>query len=127
MYLGKRHEYELMLSRDLTEAELSERVQAKDEVVKRLVELYDQGVPFFSKDVFRNVLDQLQHCRANPSLPSGVEAHTISIPAVNGTVVEFELETGSVKPRYGGTELVVYVLYSSPFLFLPSCPRLRPV
>ncbi|KAK3902844.1 hypothetical protein C8A05DRAFT_15143 [Staphylotrichum tortipilum] len=85
-YRGKAWELE-----DLRGTELAAKKRFKEESAKRLRELYDQGVPFFSKAVFRHVLDQLNHCRANPDPPS---PHIISIPTLNDSAVECELETG---------------------------------
>jgi hypothetical protein len=115
-------------TRHLTTAE---RVQARDEATKRLRELYDQGVRFFSKDVFQQVVEKLERCRADSSHSDGAKPHTISIPAVDGTEVVFQLATGSVKPCYPhmeleNAELVVYVILLTslpfPLLFLSAGP-----
>ncbi|KAK4121907.1 hypothetical protein N657DRAFT_647404 [Parathielavia appendiculata] len=94
--------------RSLMETEL---MQARDEVKKRIHELYEQGVPFFSKKVFQHALEQIEHCRNAPTPPNGAKAPIISMPTVDGRVVEYVLETGSVKPyhpdEWKDTEFVV--------------------
>lgn len=97
---------------DLDGAELEAKQRLWDESAKQLRELYDQGVPFFTKAVFRNVLDQLEHCRANPRTPGHgpPNPYIISIPTMNGTTVELELETGVTMPiEDKDVELVVYI------------------
>ncbi len=42
---------------------------------ERIRQLYDQGVPIFSQVVFRNLFDQLEYCRANPTPPEGATCH----------------------------------------------------
>ncbi|KAL2020086.1 hypothetical protein VTK56DRAFT_8890 [Thermocarpiscus australiensis] len=79
----------------------------KQVIAERLRSLYEQGVPFFTKRVFREVLRQLDHCRANPRPVDDANCHIISIPAVDGTVVETKLETGRVRPLDDKTESVV--------------------
>lgn len=92
---------------DITEELVAERTQARDIAAKRLQELYDQGVPFFSKDTIRGIVGQLKRCRADPRPASGQVPRIISVPALDGTVVKNELETGEVKPKDEKTEFVV--------------------
>ncbi|KAK4102442.1 hypothetical protein N658DRAFT_523031 [Parathielavia hyrcaniae] len=78
----------------------TEREQARDEAIRRLQELYEQGVPFFSKHVFRHALEQIEDCRNGaatwPTSPDGAEARIISIPTVDGGVTNYKVEMGSV-------------------------------
>jgi hypothetical protein len=106
VYRGKslRPEY------DLTALEREARVPMRQAAFERLRELYNQGVPFFSKDVFRHVVAQLDHCRANPRAPDDAQPHVISIPAIDGTTVELELETGELMYREVDIDFIVYVL-----------------
>jgi hypothetical protein len=96
--------------RDLTDAGVAAWRRTKDERAKRLRELYDQGVPFFSKAAFRYFVDQLDRCRADPRPPPpDPNPHIISIPAIHGSVVECELEAGSARIFGGCMEFVAYV------------------
>lgn len=84
------------------------------EVTERIRSLYEQGLPFFKKSVFQDLVRQLDNCRANDP---PVEGQIISIPAVDGSVVEVELETGLVMHRIDKeTELVVYGFPIHPFI-----------
>ncbi len=86
--------------------------QARDDKVKHLQELYNQGLPFFNKKVFRKILDQLDHCRANPRQPGDANRHIITIPALDGSTIRCELETGHTSCSdypIEGTERVAYV------------------
>ncbi len=104
-------------------AEDLEREEAQA-IVDRLRLLYEQGVPFFSHRTFQEVVRQLDHCRANPRPPalarSPVDSDDsdsddqdrpiISLPAIDGTVVETRLKTGLVKTGdKKNTEFVLYV------------------
>lgn len=84
-----------------------ESVRARQDAFDRLRELYNQGVPFFSKEVFRHVVAQLDHCRANPRPPGNAEPHVISIPALDGTTVKMELETGKRMVRASDVEFIL--------------------
>ena len=64
------------------------------DTIARLKQLYDQGVPFFSKSVIRDIVTQLDDGHANPRPANGSNPHVISIPSVNGTVIKSKLETG---------------------------------
>ena len=80
--------------------------RAQDNRAKHVRELFNQGLPFFSKDVFRQILDQLEHCRANPRQAGDAEPQTISLPTLDGSTVECELETGDTSPHEEDTEFV---------------------
>lgn len=99
----------------MTEAEYSSELNGQDGnatvgneeeaqvIISRLRQLYDEGMPFFSKTVFRDTANQLDHCRANPRPFGGPDPHIISIPDLHGTVIKFALETGRVRSRYQDT------------------------
>ncbi|GAB1312677.1 hypothetical protein MFIFM68171_02887 [Madurella fahalii] len=92
---------------ELTDDPQAERERAMREVPARIRSLYEQGTPFFSKSTFRDVVAQLDHARAHPNPAGDAGCHIISIPRVDGTLAEFELETGPVKSDIPGTESVV--------------------
>ena len=96
------------------DASLDDPCQIQDKVA-RLQQLYDQGVPFFSKSVIRDLVSQLDECRANGSHPN------ISIPSINGTVIKFILETGDAECLGDSEdEDIEFVTYCFPS---PRCPR----
>jgi hypothetical protein len=107
----RRHVYSGKYADDPLRPTDTKGAQEKERAAKRLQELYDEGVPFFRKEVFRHILDQLTLCRADPRPPGGAEPHMISIMAIDGTEVEVELETGYVlhNTPFPGMELVAYV------------------
>ena len=93
-------------------------------IVDHIRPLYDQGVPFFSRGTFQEVVRQLDHCRASPCPPAlaqppvdsddpdsdGQDRPVISLPAIDGIVVQTRLKTGLVKPGdKKNTEFVLYV------------------
>lgn len=89
-------------------------------MVDRLCLLYNQGVPFFSKSTFRDIVRQLDHHRANPHHPAheiheddpdlGQDWPAISIARIDGTVAKARLKTGCVKPGdKKNTEFILYV------------------
>lgn len=102
----------------LSDDEDLERKEEAQAIAKRLRSLYEQGVPFFSKSTFREIVRQLDHCHANPCPPvhkddsdSDQDRPAISIPAIDGTVVETRLKTGLVMPGdKKNTEFVLYVM-----------------
>ncbi len=97
--------------------------KAQEDRVKHLRELFDQGVPFFSKDVFRQILEQLEHCPANPRQLGDANSQTISLPTLDGAAIECELETGDTSPHEKDTECVAYVKFQV-LKWLPSGPSL---
>ncbi|KAK4033147.1 hypothetical protein C8A01DRAFT_40402 [Parachaetomium inaequale] len=120
----RHHVYSGKCRDDLLEPTDTKGAQEKEKAVKRLQELYDEGVPFFKKEVFGHILDQLTFCRANPRPPgSSAEPHMILIIAVDGTKVEIELETGRAlqhNPAFPGMELVV----GDPYLYYRTVQHL---
>jgi hypothetical protein len=91
------------------------------DTITRLQQLYDQGVPFFSKSVIRGVVTQLDDGHANPRPANGPNPHVISIPSVNGTVNKSKLETGHAETScftISEQEDVEFVKYG----FLPPPP-----
>ncbi len=67
---------------------------------------YDAGVPFFTKDQFRDVVRQLDAITQQREQGNHDETATISITGLDGLVVQFPIDTGKVyvhyKPRNGG-------------------------
>jgi len=111
----------------LTETELAERHRLWGDVRERIRQLNDQGVPLFSKAVFRHILDQLEYCRANPQPPNSVRRPVISLPTIDGhTAVDVELETGQVQRPFGDAEPRVYCTNMLPFSVQPSLSRSLP-
>ena len=101
---------------------MAERRQLWDDSRKRIRQLYDQGVPLFSKTVFRRILDQLEYSRANPQPPDVVGHPVISLPTIDGhTTVEVELEIGHVWPQDRNVQPVVY--YTARFSFSSAIPN----
>lgn len=103
--------------------EHEESVRARENAFDRLRELYNQGMPFFSKEVFRHVVAQLDHCRANPRPPGDADPHVISIPALDGTTVKLELETGQLMVRESDVDFIVYATQRSSSRLLSSWSR----
>lgn len=68
------------------------RKVAMHDVYNRIHRLYTSHQPFFAKDVFRYILEQLDRWRAR-RFPAN---HVIFIPALDGSRVKVELETGTV-------------------------------
>lgn len=89
--------------------------------IARLQQLYDQGVPFFSKSVIRDIVTQLDDGHANPRPANSPNPHVISIPSVNGTVVKSKLETGHAETscfsvsEQEDVEFVKYGFVPSPY------------
>ncbi|KAK4038958.1 hypothetical protein C8A01DRAFT_16981 [Parachaetomium inaequale] len=112
-------------------AELDEDIEI---AVNCLRLMYEQGVPFFTLRALQDIVRQLDHHGANP--PAHTYEHdsmsdsdqdeeccpVISIPAINGTVVQTRLKTGLVKP--GETDDTEYVLYVHPHLCYRSFQHL---
>jgi len=102
----------------IDDAELDEDIEA---AVSSLRLMYEQGVPFFTLRALQDIVRQLDHHGANP--PAHTSEHdsmsdsdqdqecwpVISIPTINGTVVQARLKTGLVQP--GETDDTEYVLY----------------
>lgn len=89
-----------------------ESEKAIQDTVSRLNNLYDEGVPFFSKAVFQAIVAQLDAGRAEPRPHKGPNPHIISVPAVDGTTIKFKLETGIIESyrqeKENDTEFVAY-------------------
>jgi hypothetical protein len=110
-YTSKHERYPF----DSTDEERAETMRAMRDNATLLRSLYDRGVPFFSKQIFRGLVSQLDHGRANPRPATGAEAHVIRIPTVDESFVECELEVGRVvrlpvrdQPQSPDTEIVMY-------------------
>lgn len=58
-----------------------------------ITQLYDDGVPVFTKAALENIANQFDKCAATMAL-----GQTIRVPALNGAIVEFPLETGNPYP-----------------------------
>jgi hypothetical protein len=60
--------------------------KTKSETVSKIVALYDEGVPFFTKEAIRHVYQQLK--------AAGPECRKVSVTGVDGRVVEFSMDVG---------------------------------
>jgi hypothetical protein len=58
-----------------------------------LREKYDAGVPFFGKDIFRDISLQFEKCQHGTTL-----SQKVAITDLNGSTIEFPIETGQVYP-----------------------------
>jgi hypothetical protein len=72
---------------------LEQRGQVQIRARQFIQSKYDEGVPFFSKDIFRDVAEQLDRC-----LDSSNPEHRVSLTALDGTLVSFLIEVGRVEP-----------------------------
>jgi hypothetical protein len=84
--------------------------------------LYSQGVPFFRKSTFRDIVSQLDHYRANSRPPAheiteddsdldDQDWPAISIARIDGTLAKARLKTGLVKRGdKKNTQFILYVL-----------------
>jgi hypothetical protein len=96
-----------MLYSDDRDGEALDTAEAAS-ILEYVCSLYEQGVPFFTKHAFREIVRQVDLCRANlPTPPAEVhdddpdadhEWPFISIPAIDGTVIDRPLTIGCVKP-----------------------------
>lgn len=64
--------------------------EAREFITRR----YDEGVPFFTKAALENIVQQFDNCAGMPAH----EQRIIRVPALNGEIIEFPLETGNVYP-----------------------------
>ena len=71
----------------MTAAEKREELEAANRLIQAK---YDAGVPFFTKDVFRDVVQQLES-ESNPG-------RRVSITGLDGLAVHFPIETGTSRP-----------------------------
>ncbi|KAJ5946792.1 hypothetical protein N7454_003631 [Penicillium verhagenii] len=62
----------------------------EEEALARIDELYNAGVPWFSKDTLRSVLEQIQR--------KPTHGDQIFVKAIDGAVVEYDMKIGDVKP-----------------------------
>jgi hypothetical protein len=67
----------------------SDELKTMEETQARIDELYESGVPFFSKEVIRFVYEQ---CQRKPR-----RGEMIYVKDITGALVEFECQTGDVK------------------------------
>ncbi len=81
---------------------------------------YDAGIPFFTKDQFRDVVRQLDTITQQRKQGNHDETATISITGLDGLVVQFPIDTGKVylhhQPRDGG----VCIMYERRNLVQPA-------
>ena len=83
--------------------------QQISEVIDRLHTIYDSGSPLFTKEKLQRICEQLD----DPDKGS----RPISIEALDGTSVSYEVETGRIVPA--GTRDEEFVVYAAlPFFFL---------
>ncbi|KAJ5690103.1 hypothetical protein N7462_004495 [Penicillium macrosclerotiorum] len=64
--------------------------QSIDEAVARIDQMYESGIPFFTKDAIRSAFEQ---CQQEPA--SGKK---IYLPGLDGAIVEFDTWTGESRP-----------------------------
>jgi len=73
------------------------------EATRKIRALYDAGIPFYTKESLREVCQQLEKCPER--------GQKISIKGVNGTMVDFEIETGRILGAADSdSESVLFVL-----------------
>jgi hypothetical protein len=71
-----------------------ERPSQIQDAIARVQQLYDQGVPFFSKSGIRDIVTQIDGCHANPRPANSSNPYVILMPSINGTIIKSKLETG---------------------------------
>lgn len=70
--------------------------------------LYDAGTPLYTKEAIRDVWQQLESCRAD-----GYKiGQKVSVKALNGENVDFEIQTGRVlRAENPNEERIMFVVY----------------
>lgn len=76
----------------------SQIAKAKTEVSSHICALYDAGIPIYSREMIRDVLNQLQ---------SG--HHKILVKGLDGNTVDFDVETGQISDSVDGFNFVMCV------------------
>ena len=102
-----------LLNPRMTAEEKTEELEAANRLIKAK---YDAGVPFFTKDVFRDVIQQLE---SETNL-----GRRVSITGLDGFAVYFPIETGTSHPdlQFEDDEDIICVLYECHCLNCDSCP-----
>jgi hypothetical protein len=68
--------------------------------ISTIRELYANGVPLFTKDAIRDVVQQLDALAERGWHTAAQEGARIAVKRLDGTIVEFAVETGSVRYSY---------------------------
>lgn len=104
MSLDKLVTVEPAFAHKMTRGERSElQVEARQLIQSK----YDAGVPFFSKDVFRDAAEQLDRC-----LDASNPEQYVTLTALDGTLVRFLIEVGREDDSYwAGYKTIRYVCF----------------
>ncbi|KIX05454.1 uncharacterized protein Z518_06326 [Rhinocladiella mackenziei CBS 650.93] len=85
---------------------LEETPKARADVSSHIRSLYDAGVPIYSKEMIRDVVDQLQ---------SGHQK--VLVRGLDGNIVGFHIETGQISDSIDGFDFVIgapFIMFVSP-------------
>lgn len=82
---------------------VEEKREAMAAAKKLMQARYDAGLPFFTKDIFRDVVRQLES-KDNPD-------QKVFVTGLDGQAVRFPLQTGEVFTDFDGADDYVCVMY----------------
>ena len=77
---------------------------------------YDAGIPFFTKDQFRDVVRQLDAITQQLQEGNHDQAVAISITGLDGLAIQFPVDTGKVYVNYEPPEGGVCIMYEYYYL-----------
>lgn len=83
VYSKDEHHMDKMIS-------AGETVRKITAATAKIRSLFEAGVPFYTKEAIRNVLQQLER--------SGEKGQKVSVRGLDGVIVDFEIETGITLP-----------------------------
>ena len=91
-----------------------EATETAEDARSLVARLYNDGVPFFTKEAFRDAAEQLDRCLENAD-----SEHRVSLMGIDGTPVHFSFKVGqdvSKKSKlfWPGCKIVTWVFNRSP-------------
>ncbi|TQV97339.1 hypothetical protein IF1G_04579 [Cordyceps javanica] len=100
-----RPEYRVVVATARLPQQARDRHDAQRRLARALdfvAQKYKEGVPFFTKESFQTIVQQFDKCAE-----TGASDQSISVPALDGTTVDFPFRTGKVYPYdYGDDDSI---------------------